>query len=86
MVESGTEDVGGCFLQREQGGEQIPAGSSRVGEGAWRGNSCICDPDSCSAAAPKTSVGFPLPLEGPRSKVDLPCILLEVLEHLGMES
>lgn len=54
--------VSGCFLQ---GAEQIPA----------RGldGSSINDPNSWSAAGPKKSAGFPLSLEGPWSKVDLPC-------------
>lgn len=57
-----------------QGGEHVPAGSPRAGGGAHRGNSCSSNPNSCSAPGPKKSVGFPLPLKGPWSKVDLPCV------------
>lgn len=57
-----------------QGGEHVPAGSPRAGGGAHRGNSCINNPSSCSAPGPKKSVGFPLPLKGPWSKVNLPCV------------
>lgn len=41
-------------------------------KGLREGNSCLRNPNSCSAAGPKKSVGFPLSLQGPWYKVDLP--------------